>query len=404
MRLVPPPGPLRPLAAATFVNTFGNGLFFAGSVLFLTRSVGLTAGQVGVGLTVAGALGLLAGVPAGHLADRRGAREVLVLLMYGEAAAMTLLVLVHSFATFLLVASTYTVLDRAASGVRQGVVAAAFPAAERVRGRAYLRSVTNLGLAIGAGLAGVALQVDTRPAYLTLILADAVTYVLAAGLVRRLPPTVHPATRPANGMLLALRDRPYVVVTALNGVISISYVLLEVGIPLWVTQHTSAPRWTVALLFLVNTACCVLFQVRASRGSVDVASSARAVRTGGLLLAASCLVFAASAGRATGTAVAVLVLAALVNVAGELQQAAGSWGLGFGLAPEDAQSQYQGLFGTGMAAASMLGPVVVTATAIEHGTAGWAVLGALIAVAGVLSVPAAAWAARTRVDVPVPAG
>ena len=59
--------------------------------------------------------------------------------------------------------------------------------------------------------------------------------------------------------------------------------------------------------------------------------------------------------------------------------------------------------GSGMAAASMLGPVVVTATAIEHGTGGWAVLGALIAAAGLLTVPAAAWAARTRIVV-APAG
>jgi MFS family permease len=401
--LVPEPGPLRPLAAATFVNTFGNGLFYAGSVLFLTRSVGLTAGQVGVGLTIAGALGLLAGVPAGHIADRLGGREVLVVLMYAEAVALACLVLVHSFAGFLLVASTYTVLERASGGVRQGVVAAAFRADERVPARAYLRSVTNLGLALGAGLAGIALQVDTRAAYLTLILADAATFVLAALLVLRLPRTV-PGAVQVTGMLLALRDRPYVLVTALNGVMGISYVLLEVGIPLWVTEHTAAPRWAVALLFLVNTGCCVLFQVRASRTSVDVVSSARAVRSGGLLMGASCLVFAASAGRAAGLALAILVAAALVHVLGELRQAAGSWGLGFGLAPEHAQGQYQGLFGTSMAAAGMLGPVVVTATAIQHGTIGWAVLGALIAAAGVLTVPAAAWAARTRVAAPAPAG
>jgi hypothetical protein len=45
-----------------------------GSAVFVTRSVGLSAAQVGLGLTIAGAVGLGAGVPAGRAADRRGAR------------------------------------------------------------------------------------------------------------------------------------------------------------------------------------------------------------------------------------------------------------------------------------------------------------------------------------------
>jgi MFS family permease len=394
--LVLPPGPTRLLALATFVNTFGNGLFYAGSVLFFTRSVGLSAGQVGLGLTVAGTAGLLSGIPFGHLGDRRGAREILVLLMLGEAAAMACLALVHSFATFLVVATTYTVIDRGASGVRQGLIAGAYPTADRVRGRAYLRSVTNLGLALGAALAGVALQVDTRPAYVSLILGDAVTYVVGALVLLRLPRSVRPTTPTAGGMLVAVRDRPFVAVTVLNGIISMHFVLLEVGVPLWVTRATHAPRWTVALLYLVNTACCVLFQVRASRSSTSVPASARAVRNGSLLIAASCLVFAASGHRTAVIAVAILVVAALVNVAGELLQSAGSWGLGFGLAPEHAQGQYQGLFGTSMGASQMLGPVLITSTAIAHGTAGWAALAVLFAVSGAAMLPVAAWAESNR--------
>jgi MFS family permease len=403
VQLLPPPGPTRLLAGATFVNTFGNGLFYTGSVLFFTRIVGLSAAQVGVGLTIAGFLGLLAGIPFGHLGDRRGAREVLVGLMVAEGAAMACLTLVHSFAAFLLVASTYTVLDRGANGVRQGLIAASFAPADRVRGRAYLRSVTNLGLALGAALAGVALQVDTRAAYVALLLGDAATFYLAVMVVLRLPRTIRSATPPEGGMLLALRDRPYVVVTVLNGLVGMHYVLLEVAVPLWIAGHTAAPRWTVALVFLVNTACCVLFQVRASRGSVDVASSARSVRNGSLLLGISCAFFAASGGRSSTVAVAVLVVAALVNVSGELLQASGSWGLGFGLAPETAQGQYQGLYSTGFAAASMLGPMVVTLTAIRYGTPGWLALGALFATAGALTVPVAKWAEGSR-PVLAPAG
>jgi len=393
--VLPPAGPTRVLSVATLVNTVGTGLFITGSALFFTRSIGLSVGQVGLGLTVAGLLGLLVGVPAGHLADRRGAREVLVALLVLQGAAMASFVLVGSFTSFLLVAAAYTAVERASNAVRQGLVAAALPPEQRVEGRAYLRAVTNLGIAGGAALAGLALQADSREAYLALVLGNAVSCVLAAGVLLRLPAGVRRTAAEAGSMLLALRDRPYVAVTAVNAVLGLHYALLEVAVPLWVVRHTEAPISVVALLFLVNTACCVLLQVRVSRAAVDVPSSARAVRRGGVLLAASCLVFAASGGRSAGLAVALLVLAALVNVAGELYQAAGSWGLGFGLAPEHAQGQYQGLFSTGMAASSGLGPLLVTATAVQ-GAWGWAVLAAVFALGGAAVVPVVAWAQQSR--------
>ncbi|MCW2778395.1 MAG: transporter [Frankiales bacterium] len=399
MSLLPAPGPTRVLAFATLVNTFGNGLFMAGSALFFTRSVGLSVGQVGLGLTVAGLLGLLAGVPAGHLADRRGAREVLVALHVAQAAAMAAFAVVGSFGAFVVVATVFTVLDRASSAVRQGLVAAALPAEQRVEGRAYLRAVTNLGISGGAALAGLALAADSRPAYLALVLGDAASSLVAGAVLLRLPPGVRRTAVETGSMVQALRDRPYVVVTAMSAVLGIHYALLEVAVPLWVVRHTSAPVAVVALLFLVNTACCVLLQVRVSRAARDVATSAVAVRRGGLLLGASCLVFAASTLGPAPVAVVVLVLAALVNVAGELFQAAGSWGIGFGLAPEHAQGQYQGLYATGFAAASGLGPLVVTATAVQ-GVWGWALLGAVLAAAGVATVPVVAWAQRQREGVP----
>jgi MFS family permease len=392
VRLIPAPGPLRLLAFATLVNTFGNGLFFTSAALFYTRSVGLSPTQVGSGLLVAGLLSLLVGMPAGHLADLRGAREVLIALLVLEGLAMGSFALVHSFAGFVAVSVAFACLDKAANAVRQGLVARALPVDARVTGRAYLRSVTNLGIGAGAALAGVALAAGTRSAYVALVLGDAVTYLLTAVVLLRLPATTAAARRPAGGMLLALRDRPFVAVTVVNAVLTMHYAVLEVGVPLWVDRHTSAPTWTVALVFLVNTGCCVLFQVRASRGAVDVGSSAVVMRRGSLLLAASYLVFALSAGHTAGVAVAVLVVAALVNVMGELQQAAGSWGLGFGLAPEHAQGQYQGLYSTGFAAATMLGPLIVTSTAISHGTAGWLVLAALFATAGAVAVPVVRWA------------
>ena len=68
---LPPPGRLRTLSLATLANTIGTGLWVTGAALFLTRAVGLTPTEVGLGLTLAGLVGLTASVPLGGLADRR---------------------------------------------------------------------------------------------------------------------------------------------------------------------------------------------------------------------------------------------------------------------------------------------------------------------------------------------
>lgn len=396
MPLVPPPGPLRVLATATLVNTFGNGLFFTASALFYTRALHLTPHQVGLGLTLAGLVALLVGVPAGHLADLRGAREVLTAIYVVEAATMAVLPFVSGFAGFLAAVLVFVVVDRAGNAVRQGLIASAFPAQERVAGRAYLRAVTNLGISFGSVLAGVAIGIDSRAAYDALLLGDAATYLVAAALLSRLPVSTRRARTDGESMLLALRDLPFVVVTVLTGAMAMQYVLLEIGVPLWIDRHTDAPRWTVALVFLLNTVACVLFQVRASKGAVDVPSSARANLRGGVLIALSCVVFASASGHGAATAVALLLVGAAVHVTGELFQAAGAWGLGFGLAPEHAQGQYQGLYATGFAASSMLGPIVITSTVVTLGRPGWYLLAAVFLLLGLALVPVSRWASASR--------
>ncbi|MGW6405142.1 hypothetical protein [Streptomyces sp. NPDC055134] len=67
-------GPPRALIISSIVSRVGNGLFNSAAVLYFTLVVHLPAAQAGVGLTMIGLTGLLAGVPAGNLADRYGPR------------------------------------------------------------------------------------------------------------------------------------------------------------------------------------------------------------------------------------------------------------------------------------------------------------------------------------------
>ena len=396
MPLVPEPGPLRTLAAATLVNTFGNGLMFTASALYFTRIVGLSATQVGVGLTCAGLVGLLAGVPLGNLADRIGPREMQIILVVVIALLTLGYAVVTSFWHFVLLACLIAFFDAGSRAARGALIAKAVEPGRRVHARAYLRSVTNLGISFGAAVAGIALHLDTAAAYRSLIVLDAVTFAVAALMLRRLP-TVTPVPRSRGASpWQALQDRPYVAMVVVSGILSMHFGLLEIGVPLWVANSTEAPRWLVSVLFVVNTVAIVLFQVRVSRGVEAPAAGARAMARAGVVLFAACALFAAAEGKGRWVAVTILIAAACVHVLGEILQAAGTFCLTIELAPDRAQGQYQGLAGTGMTLSFMLAPSVMALLPLGMGRPGWLILGAVFVASGSALVPITRWAERTR--------
>jgi hypothetical protein len=242
----------------------------------------------------------------------------------------------------------------------------------------------------------VALAVDTRTAYVAVFALNAVTYLATAVVLGRLPhvPPVPAAT--SGPALPVLQDRPFVVATALNAVFAMHFGLIEVAVPLWVAQRTSAPTWFVSVLLLVNTVACVLFQVRVARGRDAVPDAARAYRTAGVFVAGACVVFAAAADRALWLTAPLLLLGAGLHVYGEMLGSAGQWGVSMGLAPAESQGQYQGFSAAGFAASQMLMPLVVTLLCIEWGRSGWVILGVIFAATAAGLPPVAGWALRTR--------
>ncbi|MFK4088440.1 MFS transporter [Kribbella sp. NPDC020789] len=396
-KLLPAPGPLRPLALATLLSRIGNGLLMTISVLYFNRIVGLPVAEIGLGLTVAGIFGLFASVPFGHLADRRGPRTLFVLLSLLLSVLAVLYLVIDSFWQFLAVSIVVTILDRGANSVRFALIAGVTQgSAERVAARAYLRSMTNIGVTAGAGLGAIALSFGTATSYRLMYGVYVVLGVVAALIVLAVP-RVAPQPKTEGPVWIALRDRRYLAVAGLNAAITIHYSVIDIAIPLWVVDHTDAPHWAAALPLFVNAAGVAVLQVRASRGIVDTAAAARATRTAGFLLLAAMVLFAgASIGDNAVVAIVVLAVAALVQVAGELLQSSGSFLLGFDLAAEHAQGQYQGVWNTSTSVSSMLAPAVMALLPLGLGIPGWIILGVWFAVVGALFVPVVRWAAARK--------
>jgi MFS family permease len=396
--LLPPAGAPRNLALAQLANSVGDGAFIVTSALFFTRVVGLSTAQVGLGLTTAWLMGFLTGVPLGHLADRRGPRGIAILLALSTSAAVCTFLFVRSFPLFLVAAVIYAGSQTGLSAARQALLAGLVEPAERTRIRAFLQSTVNAGLGVGAALGGIALRFDTSAAYLTVFAIDAVSFLVAARLIHRVPAvpcvTDHVAGEPR---LAVLRDKPYAVLALLNAVMLMFMPLLSLVAPLWIVERTEAPSWMVASLLIINTLGVTLFQVRIARGVTDLRTATRSVRIAGASMLAACVVFALStAGLAPIGAAVVLAVAAALLTLGEMKLASGAWEISFGLAPADKQGQYQGFYGTGPAIARMLGPFLLTTLVLGWGAIGWLVVGALFLGTSCATGAAVRWAARTR--------
>lgn len=404
MRIVPPAGPARALAVAQLTDSIGLGGYLVCSALYFTRVVGLSPTQVGFGLTVGWAVAFVVAVPLGHLADRRGPRGIAILLALCTAAALLLFLGVRSFVPFVLVACVYSSAISGLAAARQALLAGIVAAAERTRVRAALAAAINGGIAVGAGLGGLALQIDTAAAYLTVFAVDAVSLGMSALVLVRVPavaPTVGVRGEPR---LAVLRDRPYALVSLLNMVLQLHIPMITLALPLWIVERTNAPGWTVSALLVLNTASIVLCQVMVANRVTGLDAAVRFMRFAGATLLVACAVFATSGfGAPAWLAVAILLVAAALQAGAEIMQASGAWEISFGLAPEGRHGQYQGFFGSGFTVARMLGPLLVTTLVLGLGTVGWLLFGALFVVAAAAMGPAVRWAARARVAIHEPA-
>jgi MFS family permease len=314
-------------------------------------------------------------VPVGRLADRRGPREVYRFTLVLQAAAMASMVLVHSFWLFVL-AVCLTELAGSASQAARGPLVRGFAGERPARYRAYLRAAVNLAGSLGALLAALVIQLDTRAAYVCLVLGNAVSFLATAAIVSRLPslPPV-PVPPGTKGRWIALKDRPYLVLTALDGLMSLQGDVQLFALPLWIVGHTHAPRYLVGATALVGTAMVVALQVRASRGVDDSAGAARAWRRSGWAFLVGMGLIAVT-GTLPGLPAALLILVGIaVHTVGEILQSVGSFELRYHLAPAHAQGEYTGVFAFGRGLAGVAAPSLLGLLCVSWGAPGWFLLG-----------------------------
>ncbi|MFL4910554.1 MFS transporter [Streptomyces sp. MMS24-I2-30] len=368
----------RIMCVAVLVNSLGSGLFLPLSALYFTTAVGLTPAELAAGLGTGAFAGALAGVPFGILADRVGARNVLIVLLLATAAVIPVYLAVTNFWQFTVVVSTIRALDRGVSGIAAALVTNVIPgAAQRTEVRALLRTCLAMGLTTGSALATIALSVNSPAAYRIAILADAITFALAAIMYVRLPARKALPRTASTSTLEVLKDVPFLGITATFSLLGAYNYAVAFALPIWAVKHTSLPHGFISAAFIVNTGGHLLLQVPMARRAKTIKSALRMTVVGGVLLSAACLLFSWTSVGRTPIAATLLLVAVVLNLLGGLGITSAQFFITSDVAPDSAQGQYQGFVSTGMAVSGILAPTLFATLPLAHAGPGWMVMSLL---------------------------
>lgn len=371
--------------------------------------MGLSAAQVGLGLSISGLVALVLSMPMGRLSDRVGPLRAWILSAFVSALLHLLYPIVRGFAEFVVLLCVMAVVDSIGGAGRGAYLIDVLPPEQRVRGQAFTRSALNVGFTLGALVGGLALATNSRNVIMAVPILTAVILLINTAFIARLPQPQRHTDRneaPAESELAAepvprptatppaSRNRGFLGISLAAGVLGTHQIILNVVIPLWLVERTDAPHWTLAWLFGTNTVLAVLLQVPVAHQVRDVATSLRGIRIATAFILASCVVIAATGDTIGWWSVLLLLLGHMTVTGAELWESAAAWGFLAELSDPTRRGEYQGVWAMGGRVTNIVGPALFTWLALDHGALGWTAIAVIVLCAAVLIHPAVRSAAR----------
>ncbi|WP_323794093.1 MFS transporter [Nocardioides sp.] len=399
-RQATPPSPLAGrLAQQSLLFALGDGAFMTGSAVFFTQIVGLTAAQVGLGLTIAGGAAFLAALPMGKLVDRFGPKRMWAVSAAGQAAMFSLWPFIDDFTGYVLMAVGMEIIGALGGAAHGAYTIDVLPPAERVASRAYMYSALNVGFTLGTLLGGIALAFESNDLLHAMPWFTAAVFAVNALAIRRLPRAPHDDRTAEDRAVKVpgpgpLRNPGWLLTEFFGGVFWTNQVLLHIVIPLWLVQETDAPRVLLAFLFGTNTVMCIFLPMAAARGVKDTTSALRAVRLSSGFFVVSCLITLVTHDT-VGWVTIVLVWLGHVTVTGaELYLSAAGWSFEADLMDPRQRGAYQGASELSGTLGRVWAPALYTFLALSWGAGGWLVIAGIIVVATIGVHPSVRMAER----------
>jgi predicted MFS family arabinose efflux permease len=330
------------LFAATLVNRAGT-MALPFLVLYLTKALGFAPGEAGLVLACYGGGALLTGPLAGKLSDAAGPLRV----MRGSFVLTGLILLAFPFAkSFSLIIGATICWAVVSEAFRPASLALISEVVLDQRKAAFAlnRLAINLGMSIGPALGGFLFLIS----YPVLFFVNGATTILAALLLIIAPWPVRDADTQANahkdqGILpegaprRAIHDKRLLCFLGAILPVFIVFFQHEGALPLFLVRDLHLPESTYGLMFTVNTALIVIFEIplniatahRPHRQMLAIGSLFVGTGFGSMMFATSFITVAAS--------VAVWTVGEMIVLPGAAAYMAD-------IAPSDRRGEYMGLY------------------------------------------------------------
>jgi MFS family permease len=259
------------LQAGNAVSWFGYGLILPFEIIYLHQFRGFSTATAGLVLAAILGAGTLVTLPSGALLDRFRPKPILIVAIVASALGYAgLAFIVRPWQAFVC-----AVIGGAGVGVtrtaNQTLLITLITPEQRVASFALGRAAQNLGLGLGAAVAGfvVSSAQDLR-SFQWLYLFDAITYVALALVVLAVVPNRRAAAADPGsgrgGFRAVARDRGFLIVIAVNlMLIIVGYALFANILPPFVKAHTRVGPGAIGILFVFNTFFVAIAQVPATR-------------------------------------------------------------------------------------------------------------------------------------------
>jgi MFS family permease len=262
------PLPVWLLQVGGLMNSFGNGLALPFLVIYLHNVRGFSLGTAGLIVAVSSLAQLTAGVLAGPLIDRVGARPTLAGGLVLQAVGYGLLPLVREpWEAFVLIA-----IEGAGSAgfwpSQSTLISRLTPAARRHAAFAQQRVTMNLGIGLGGLVAGWIAIVGDPSTFTVLFVLDALTFLAYVGVLAFVhDPGVRPdelGDSPAT-YAAVLRHKTFLGLWTLNFLfVAAGYSLFNL-LPAFARDQAGLSERQIGAVFFVNTLAIVLAQLPLSR-------------------------------------------------------------------------------------------------------------------------------------------
>jgi MFS family permease len=338
------------LFGGTFINRFGTFVmpFLA---IYMTRQ-GFTPAQAGLGVSSYGGGHIVASMLGGHLADRIGRRYTIALSMFASTAAMLALSQARALTAIIplafLVGMAAELYRPAASALLGDLV----PPEQRIAAFGMYRFAINLGFAAGPATAGFL----ANKSFFYVFAGDALTsFIYGVVALFLLPHGIRSAQEdehPAEGLRVALRDRPFLYFLAATLCLTFIEFQLHATVPLYIAAIGYTPA-TYGMLLSVNGLMIVVFELVLTAWTQRLPAQPLIALGYGLTGIGIAL---------TGIAASVPALVATVVIwtVGEMIYAPVSGAYVSGLAPERFRGRYMGIWHSTFSVGMLLGPVIGT--------------------------------------------